>query len=291
MRPAAGCASRRSTASARRLLAAFPVEAGLVPGFRPLDAREEAVLAREALAEMLVDAEREGRDAADRRGRRAEPAAGRGRGRGVPARLRACAPRRWRRCRAGIQPFLRRALDLPARRHRRGDRGAAAATTRSMSRALRAVAAANAAWGTGNRGRSAPTRSAMWLTLPPASAGAAAGASCIGAGLTRQGRAALVRQGPSAAGARLCRAGDARSHGRCGELLAMQALAPSYADLLARGLEAGRDYAADLWPRPSARGGAVDFDDLIRAHRRAARASRAWANGCATSSTRRPTMS
>jgi ATP-dependent helicase/nuclease subunit A len=43
------------------LLSAFPVEAGLVPGFRPLDQREEAVLAREALAEMLIDAGREGR--------------------------------------------------------------------------------------------------------------------------------------------------------------------------------------------------------------------------------------
>ncbi|MES2057580.1 MAG: UvrD-helicase domain-containing protein, partial [Pseudomonadota bacterium] len=31
------------------LLAAFPIEAGLVPGFRPLEAREESVLAREAL--------------------------------------------------------------------------------------------------------------------------------------------------------------------------------------------------------------------------------------------------
>ena len=39
------------------LLSAFPLEAGLVPGFRPLDQREEAVLARESLAEMLVDAE------------------------------------------------------------------------------------------------------------------------------------------------------------------------------------------------------------------------------------------
>src|SRR4051812_20852019 len=43
------------------LLAAFPVEAGLVPGFRPLEAREEAQLAHEALAGMLVDAERVGR--------------------------------------------------------------------------------------------------------------------------------------------------------------------------------------------------------------------------------------
>src|SRR3954470_567254 len=43
------------------LLAAFPVEAGLMPGFRPLEAREESVLAREALAEMLVEADRRGR--------------------------------------------------------------------------------------------------------------------------------------------------------------------------------------------------------------------------------------
>ena len=43
------------------LLAAFPVEAGLTPGFRPLEAREEAVLMREALAGMLADAEAEGR--------------------------------------------------------------------------------------------------------------------------------------------------------------------------------------------------------------------------------------
>ena len=39
------------------LLAAFPLEAGLVPGFRPLEAREEALLRRETLAELLVEAE------------------------------------------------------------------------------------------------------------------------------------------------------------------------------------------------------------------------------------------
>merc|ERR1739841_457851 len=43
------------------LLAGFPLEAGLVPGFRPIEGREEAVLARETLAELLVDAERDGR--------------------------------------------------------------------------------------------------------------------------------------------------------------------------------------------------------------------------------------
>ncbi|HEX8307883.1 MAG TPA: double-strand break repair helicase AddA [Allosphingosinicella sp.] len=47
-------------AFAQGLLAAFPAEAGLVPGFRPLEGREEQLLARQTLAEMLVRAEEVG---------------------------------------------------------------------------------------------------------------------------------------------------------------------------------------------------------------------------------------
>ena len=47
-------------AFAQGLLAAFPVEAGILPGFSPLDERVEAQLARATLAEMLVEAERDG---------------------------------------------------------------------------------------------------------------------------------------------------------------------------------------------------------------------------------------
>ncbi|MET1112152.1 MAG: double-strand break repair helicase AddA, partial [Allosphingosinicella sp.] len=47
-------------AFAQGLLAAFPAEAGLVPGFRPLEGREEQLLARQTLAEMLVRAEEGG---------------------------------------------------------------------------------------------------------------------------------------------------------------------------------------------------------------------------------------
>jgi ATP-dependent helicase/nuclease subunit A len=43
------------------LLGGFPAEAGLVPGFRPIEGREEAALAQSALADMVVTAEREGR--------------------------------------------------------------------------------------------------------------------------------------------------------------------------------------------------------------------------------------
>jgi ATP-dependent helicase/nuclease subunit A len=41
----------------QQLLAAFPLEAGLVPGFRALEDREQQELARLALEEMVVDAE------------------------------------------------------------------------------------------------------------------------------------------------------------------------------------------------------------------------------------------
>ena len=47
-------------AFAQSLLAAFPAEAGLVPGFRPMQGREEQLLARQTLADLLVRAERSG---------------------------------------------------------------------------------------------------------------------------------------------------------------------------------------------------------------------------------------
>src|SRR4051794_26247791 len=43
-------------AFAQSLLAAFPSEAGLAPGFRPLEGREEQALARATLADLLVRA-------------------------------------------------------------------------------------------------------------------------------------------------------------------------------------------------------------------------------------------
>ena len=45
---------------AQTLLAAFPAEAGLAPGFRPIEGRAEAELARRTLARLLADAEAAG---------------------------------------------------------------------------------------------------------------------------------------------------------------------------------------------------------------------------------------
>ena len=95
------------------LLAAFPVEAGLAPGFRPLEAREEAVLAREALARMLEDAEREGRVGPVETVGALSLRLGEG---GAEGFLAACAraPGALEALPTGIQPWLRRALDLPS---------------------------------------------------------------------------------------------------------------------------------------------------------------------------------
>ena len=242
------------------LLSAFPVEAGLVPGFRPIEAREEAVMAREALSDLLLDADREGR---------ARPVEAIGAlsvrlgEQGAENFLLACArapeamtslPRG-----DGIQPFVRRALGLPM-----GDIEEAIVAACSDAafdhEALDAIGGMNADWGTkGGQERSAIISG--WLDRDAA------------------GRAATLHE--------LHRVwakadGDMRSFGKgqapqhddypelatalydyCADLLAMRAHA-AYADLLAAALDVGRDYAAS-YQRAKRRLGAVDFDDMIRA--------------------------
>jgi ATP-dependent helicase/nuclease subunit A len=47
---------------AQALLAAFPAEAGITPGFRPIEGREEQLLARRTLATLIAEAEARGND-------------------------------------------------------------------------------------------------------------------------------------------------------------------------------------------------------------------------------------
>ena len=58
--PGGGLRIQTIHAFAQTLLAGFPAEAGLAPGFRPLEARAEAALARATLGRLLVEAERAG---------------------------------------------------------------------------------------------------------------------------------------------------------------------------------------------------------------------------------------
>jgi len=242
------------------LLSAFPVEAGLVPGFRPIEAREEAVMAREALADLLLDADREGRV-------RPVEAIGalsvRLGEQGAENFLLACA--RAPEAMAalpigdGVQPFVRRALDLPS-----GDVEEAIVAACSDAafdhEALDALGGMNASWGTKN-GLERSAIASAWLDRDPAARAAALDElHRIWARADGEMRSFGKGQAPQDDDY----AGLATGlYDYCADLLALRTRA-AYADLLAAALDVGRDYAAS-YERAKRRLGAVDFDDLIRA--------------------------
>ncbi|WP_430980899.1 double-strand break repair helicase AddA [Stakelama marina] len=238
------------------LLSAFPVEAELVPGFRPLEAREEAVMAREALAELLSDeAVRGERYFADAIGA-LSLRLGEGQ---AEAFLQTCARAQdaMAALPSGIEPYLRRQLDLPS-----GDIEAEIENCCGDAAfdvaALRRIADANRTWGTAT-GTGHAEIVERWL--------AAGGADRVeqlatlrsvfhtGKGEPRKYSAKLSAADPDYAEL----AGELGA--RCAELLSIRART-EYAELLAKGLEAGRAYSA-AYALAKRRAGAVDFDDLI----------------------------
>jgi len=236
------------------LLAAFPVEAGLTPGFRPLDAREEAGLAREALAGMLADAEREGRAAPVERIGRLSLRLGEG---GAESFLHACAralpaldalP-------AGIQPWLRRRLDLPS-----GDvaDGIAEGCAALDEESIRELGQMNREWGTKN-GLARAATIAAWIEADnPERAATLATLHLVWA----RGDGELRSFGKGQAPQHADYPDIARDlHAACAAILSLGARA-AYADLLADGLEVGREYAR-AYAGAKRRAGSVDFDDLI----------------------------
>jgi ATP-dependent helicase/nuclease subunit A len=238
------------------LLAAFPVEAGLIPGFRPIEAREEALLLRETLAALLVQAEAEGRSG---------PAEAIGAlslrlgEQGAERFLEECARdgAALEALPSGIQPFLRRALGLPS-----GDiEEAIAAGCEDLDcDAIDRLGGANKAWGTATGEKHVAVISA-WLDGDP-NARAAALKELMA--VVRTGTGTLRKIYPKQIAAEPDYEGMASELGEaCAALLALRDRA-AYADLLARALEIGRDYAR-AYAAAKRRAGAVDFDDLIAA--------------------------
>ena len=76
-------------AFAQSLLAAFPAEAGIVPGFQPIEGRAEQELVRRTLADLMADAESRGADGLIARRSVPQPAPGRGQRSRISAGLRA----------------------------------------------------------------------------------------------------------------------------------------------------------------------------------------------------------
>lgn len=241
------------------LLAAFPAEAGLVPGFRPMEPREQAMLRREALAQLLEEEAREGRVAiADAIGalalRLGEEKA--------ESFLYACGARpdamETLPAGDGVQPFVRRALDLPAGDIETAIQQACGDDSFDMV-SLREVAAMQAAWGS-KRGLDRADVIAAWLAADPAQRSATLDALHLvwangdGGIRTAKGWVPPDEAYPAVA---------VRLHERCAELLGMRARG-AYADALASALTAGRAYAR-AYHDAKRLAGAVDFDDLIAA--------------------------
>jgi len=239
------------------LLAAFPVEAGLTPGFRPLEAREESALARETLAQMLVDAEREGRDGAVRAVGALSLRLGE---EGAEAFLRACA-----RAPAamtalpmgeGVGPYVRRALigvdDVEA--------AIADGCAQLDDDLLEGLRDFNRAWGTKNGLARADIIDA-WLTRSPEQRSVTLDElHSVWARQDGELRSFAKGQAPQDEDYAPI-ASD--FHEQVSRLIQMRHMA-DYADLLAAGLAVGRDYAF-AYRAAKRRIGAVDFDDLIDA--------------------------
>lgn len=234
------------------LLAAFPVEAGLTPGFRPLEAREEAGLAREALAGLLSDAERDGRERPIEIVGRLSLRMGEG---GAEGFLLACARAlpALEALPSGIQPWLRRRLELPAGPI---DEAAAEWCDALDHDAIQRIAAANHAWGTAT-GKGHAATIERWFAAEDRTAALAELASVVltGKGEPRKASKKLIDADPDYE----TLAADLGT--ACSDVLSMIERA-AYADLLADALEVGRDYAR-AYALAKRRTGAVDFDDLI----------------------------
>jgi ATP-dependent helicase/nuclease subunit A len=257
--PGGGLRIQTIHAFAQSLLAAFPSEAGLVPGFRPLEGREEQLLARQTLAELLVRAEEAGDHRLLQDVQALSHRLGEGGAEGflkacgrAPAAMEALGPPEL------IEDRLRRAFDLPL-----GDIDEAIAGQCCDDvfdiETLRRVAAANRGWGSAT-GLSCCDVIAAWQGKAPAERAAA---------LLDIGDLVLTKSGePRKVSAGLLKADpDYAEHAAklvecCSRLLRMRKVAEFVACLTA-GLRAGQAFAAAYDAAKRAHG-AVDFDDLIR---------------------------
>nr|WP_250890864.1 double-strand break repair helicase AddA [Sphingobium nicotianae] len=239
------------------LLAAFPLEAGLVPGFEPLDERGQSELSRRALIAMIETAERESDEAVIAA---IEMLALRLGEAGTQDYLAKCVP-------AGslleiiedIPAFLLSFLKLPE-----GDVEDAIADWCADEifpiGSLRAVAAANRAWGAAS-GIDCAARIAGWLERSGAGRAGALD-DLLGVLMTKDGevknrsRDKLLAAEPD----------YVALASECGE--AIKALLDlrrqvAFANVAAQALVAGRAYAS-AYAKAKRQAGAVDFDDLIR---------------------------
>jgi len=259
--PGGGLRIQTIHAFCQTLLASFALEAGLPPGFKPLDGYQQSALARATLAEMLVAAETGGDQPLIRDVQALSLRLGEER---AVKYLLACAraPEEMAALGAGIEPRLRRVLGVPA-----GDVEAAIAAGCADAAfdvaSLRRIAAANRAAG----GKLAPGYAATaeaFLRADPAGRASLLDEIVL-IGRTKKGDPRKPTRGQTDAEPHYALLCEALAEA-CQALLDLRAKA-AYAALLAAGLRAGAAFSRAYADAKRA-AEAVDFDDLIRSAER-----------------------
>ncbi|WP_170002712.1 double-strand break repair helicase AddA [Pseudopontixanthobacter vadosimaris] len=246
-------------AFAQWLLAAFPEEAGLMPGTSAMEDRYREILSHQVLADMLVTAERDGdrpmldalamlslRMGAD----------------GAKAWLMRCAEARevWFGTGAWTAPLRGRVLQLLGLGSDSGpDQLAALCEDDTFAcDALRQCIAANLAWGT-KTGRGTAEAGQNWLAAEPAER-ASHCADLAKAFFTQSGD---VRSLKSLEKQDAQYAASAEALKAALDIVQTRAKLMELADWLAPALEIGRRFAL-AWDEAKTREGLMDFDDQIR---------------------------
>ena len=242
---------------AQGLLSAFPAEAGIVPGFQPIEGRAEQELVRRTLAELLAVAEANANEALIRDVQCLSRRLGET---GAVEYLQACA-RKAEAMRAlgpseGIEPLIRQLMNLPAESvedyiaHHCGD-------DRFDCDLLHAVATANRKWGA-QTGLGHAEVIERWMALTPIERAAA---------LPQLRKVVLTEKGTLRVSAGQAKA-EPHYEAHAGrlavliaELLRLQNGARLAADIAA-GLRAGQAFA-EAYAHAKRAAGVADFNDLI----------------------------
>ncbi len=245
-------------AFAQSLLAAFPAEAGITPGFQPIEGRAEQELVRRTLAELMADAEAQGDEGLIADVQCLSRRLGEG---GAVEYLQACA----RRAEAlaslgpgdGIEPLVRQLMKLPEGSVEEYLAGQCADDGFDCD-LLRAIANANRSWGT-TTGHGIVEDIEEWLSLPAAERAASLPALSLVV-FTGKGELRKTSAGQLKADADYDRHVE-RLANKIAELLTVQRASKLAADMAA-GLRAGQAFAA-AYTRAKRAAGVADFNDLI----------------------------
>jgi ATP-dependent helicase/nuclease subunit A len=244
---------------AQTLLAAFPAEAGIAPGFAPIEGRAEAELVRRTLAELAAAAEASGDD---RLLGDLQALSLRFGERDAEKYLAACARAGEAMAALGpretIEPALREVVGLPG--------GDIEAAIRDLLRdevldhgMFDILLAGNRAWGSGKKATTIVANLERFLAASPEDrAGLLAGiGECI---VKKDGELCKVENGQRAGAPDYESAAERFREWRA-ELLAMRSAAALVA-LQAAGLRAGQAFAA-AYEHAKRAAGVADFNDLI----------------------------